>query len=111
MTELQFLIELLLNHKLNATTKALLKERIGTVEESLRGNKQPIQAQVQVLRGTSMQAASTQALLDKEPLVVQHLPASPTPTMIPIPASAPALNRIVGGEVNTGHGSKGPRKW
>lgn len=99
MTELQFLIDLLLNHKLNANTKKLVADRIGFVEESLR------KPAVMVPRGTPMgvqQSASTQALLDKEPLIVQQ----------PLPmTSAPTSARIIGGEVATGGGARGPRKF
>lgn len=112
MTELQFLIDLFLNHKLSPTTKKLVAERIGIVEEQLRTTTpKPITPVLQ--RSPTAQAASTQAILDRDasldtvpnstPIVLAPLPA--------IPPSALAINRIVGGDVNTGRGSRGPRKF
>lgn len=108
-TELQFLIDLLLNHKLNPATKKIIADRIGDVEIALR--------QI-VPRGTSpqptiafvdpktAQAPSTQRLLERDG------PPTPTPIVGAVVAPAmPATARIVGGEVNTGKGIKGPRKF
>lgn len=119
MTELQFLIDLLLNHKLPKDTKALIATRIKDVEDGYNKGNRPIihqQAPVNTLAlgkifNGAIQSASTTALLEKEggslnnnsPIVAAVLP--------PIPPSAHALNRVIGGEVNTGNGLKGPRKF
>lgn len=106
MTELQFLIDLLLNHKLNPTTKKLVADRIGQVESTYRA---PLPAAIHspsVFRPTTVQAPSTQAILDRE---VGADVSSPTPLPTPVPKMA--TDRIVGGEINTGQNIKGKRKW
>ncbi len=52
--------------------------------------------------GPSAQAPSTQRLLEAH---------APTINIIPQAPAIPATQRIVGGEVNTGNGTKGPRKF
>lgn len=110
-TELQFLIDLLLNHKLNPTTKKLVADRIGFVEVSLRSTQQNVprgtQAPYTVNPDLKMlQAPSTQKILDRDG------PPILTPIVV-APAAPPILatQRIIGGEVNTGGGSRGPRKF
>lgn len=107
MTELQFLVDLLLNHKLNTSTKKLVAERISFVEEHLRsGNELRPKLAPRLVNG-AVQAASTQALLDRDASVPNSTPIA----LAPLPALAPTTQRIVGGEVNTGKGTKGPRKF
>lgn len=78
-TELSFLLNLLLEHKLPKATKDLVKERIKVIQ-------QPV---------TSMHR-----------MVTSQPTAAPTNLeALPMPA------RIQGGEVTTGPGTKGPRKW
>jgi hypothetical protein len=111
MTELQFLLDLLLNHKLTKDTKKLITERIGQVEQKYTQPTKPV-AQI---RSPLAQSPSTQALLEKHGLMDQGAVPEPTPIVaapLPaVPAAALAANRIVGGQVNTGNGTKGPRKF
>ena len=60
MTELQFLIDLLLNHKLTASTKKLISERIKVVESELT-----TKSQHRPMAPSSAQAPSTQRILDE----------------------------------------------
>lgn len=107
MTELQFLIDLLLNHKLNQSTKKLVADRIGSVEESLRigGNRQNVPRGT-IVHPSVLQSPSTQAILDRD-----GPPPIPTIVEETLPKPTPAANRIIGGMVNTGNGTKGPRKF
>lgn len=95
MTELSFLIDLLLNQKLNKQVKELVANRIRDIE-----TKAP-QAPMPVVRGA--QAPSTIANMTGQPLqAISHVPSVPLVS---------AEGRIVGGEVSTGNGIKGPRKF
>lgn len=89
VTELQFLIDLLLNHKLPKATKDLVAKRIGEVETGL------IPPPRHIALHPSVRAMGNQ-------VEAQAMQAAPPP-----PVSA----RIVGGEVSTGNGTKGPRKF
>ena len=117
MTELQFLIDLLLNHKLSKETKALIKERIGQVEAQYARPQQVIQRPI--VRSPTAQAASTQAILEKNPDLIknpQEIVSNPThiveeTPLRPITPADLAINRIAGAEVSTGKGMKGPRKF
>ena len=74
MSELSFLLELLLNHKLTKETKALITQRISEVEKKLSPYKDPhigqttqeklAQAQVMPIQGTT--PAAMQALHDRQ---------------------------------------------
>lgn len=89
MTELSFLIELLLNHELPKETKKLIADRIKEVERNLT----PIAnmpGNVQMFSGTpklppmpvqNMQAPSTLALMAKH----GDIPASAVPPETPVP--------------------------
>ncbi len=103
MTELQFLIDLFLNQRLSPTTRKIVGDRIGFVEESLRAVKP-----VAIVRPQTLQAPSTQALMEKAEAAA--LPASAFVTA-PVIKGIPPAQRIVGGEVITGNGTKGPRKF
>lgn len=111
-TELQFLIDLLLNHRLSPTTKKLVADRIGFVETSLR--------QPNVLRGTIspiamhpslQQAPSTMAAMAKHNIPEEAFATAPVQPQAAMVATKPASARIIGGEVSTGNGTKGPRKF
>ena len=117
MTELAFLLDILLNHKIPKVTKEAITERIKLVESQL-GTRPAlplaIAPQGRPLRDPTAQSASTQALLDKDPAAppgLVNLPSIP----IAAPAPTPATNRIKGGEVSTGGSQgtsiKGPRKF
>lgn len=86
MTELQFLIDLLLNHKLPPATKKLLAARIGEVE----GRYQPQAPQPWVgnaRANPSAQAPSTQKILDQMAMEVNP----PENAVATTPAAAAAL--------------------
>lgn len=91
MTELQWLIQILTKQKLSSAMKDLFIERIGEVETNLVPK-----AHMSASSSITAQAPSTQRLLD-EP---KHSPIS-----------VPPAQRIIGGEVSTGNGTKGPRKF
>lgn len=52
--------------------------------------------------GGPMQAPSTQRLLEAQATTIGMVPMTP---------AISAAQRIVGGEVNTGNGTRGPKKW
>ena len=98
-TEIRFLLDLVLNYKLPAEAKKLCLERIGEVEASLALPQRPL---IPLIRNPIEQAPSTQRLMDMQG------------TAPVTPMTAPVINpaqRIVGGEVNTGNGTRGPRKF
>lgn len=104
-TEIQFLIDLLLNQKLSPAVRQLCVARIGEVEQ-LYGATRNAPKTVQPISFDAgaappiQQAPSTLALLEKH---AQE--AAPAPRIIP------PQQRIVGGEVSTGAGTRGPRKF
>jgi hypothetical protein len=83
MTELSFLIELLLNHDLPKATKDLIAERIKEVESKLYVTQSPKPALQQVSYVTGpQQAPSTLAAMARH----ENLPPIiPAPEMPPIP--------------------------
>lgn len=101
ISELSFLISLLLNDKTPFELKAVLAERIKEVEQSLGGNRSVSQV-VRPIQNMTIQAASTQAILDQTPTT--------NGAMIPTQNADPA-HRIMGGEKITGNGTRGPRKF
>jgi hypothetical protein len=94
MTELRFLITLLLEHKLQPTTKKLIAERIEEVEKNL--GPQSV-AQIPQLRpAATAQSPSTQAILDRSPLepftgILDQLAPSTPLVVAQTPATAMAL--------------------
>jgi hypothetical protein len=91
-SELSFLIELLLKHKLPPATKDLIAGRIKDVEQSLCAPRSlpanPVRLAAPV---GAQQAASTQAILDRNPDLLQP-PALVTPAVIAqTPAAAAAI--------------------
>lgn len=107
MTELQFLIDLLLNQKLTTKTKQLVADRITQVEANMTNVPHRTIMPTKLING-AQQAASTLALMERDGV------SNPTPIVLapiePTPANALATNRIVGGDVFK-NGSKGPRKF
>ena len=87
-TELSFLITLLLEHKLPKATKELVKERVKALQALQPVSKQPM---APIPQRTVEQA--------------QIIPESVMTGSVPLPP------RIVGGEVSTGAGIRGPRKY
>ena len=85
-SEIQFLLSLVLNHKLQPQTKKICLERIGQIEESLRSPQQPQRPVPQI----QAQAPSMQRLIDQMPQPI--IPAAPNiaPGPLGVP---PALER------------------
>lgn len=87
MTELSFLIELLLNHDLPKVTKDLVAARIRTVEERLVAvpNMPSTTSRTMTVHAVSQQAPSTVAAM------IRHgeLPAATASQLPPIPAPEP----------------------
>ena len=84
MTELSFLIDLLLNHKLPPATKKHVLERVKEVEANYQAPKQtPPRLQ------PGQQCASTQALLDR---MTEPLTAPPLEAIVASPQAAQAIN-------------------
>ena len=89
MTELSFLVSLLLEHKLSPTTKKAVAERIKEVESRQAPAAPQIQAQVQRPPKT-LQSASTQRILDEMASNGETLPVAPVVTEAPPAAVTPA---------------------
>lgn len=94
MTELSYLLDLLLNHKLPRATKLSITERIGLIQSHT-------QAPMLQRQGIIAQAPSTQKLIDAASAGIAEA----------APVVMAASKRIIGGEVSTGNGTKGPRKF
>lgn len=90
MSELAFLIELILKHKLQTQTKLLIAERIREVEMSVSRVMIP---QIQIaprpaVVGGSPQAPSTQALLEKHAMQAGVIQTVSEPAVVPVEAVA-----------------------
>lgn len=100
MTELTFLLELLLKHKLPLSTKAFVADRIKEVEGNLNARApihiaapQPFVGQVKPA-AVAMQAPSMQRLMEKYPDLVpgeapKPEPIEPNPTPVAVVAQTP----------------------
>jgi hypothetical protein len=75
-SEIQFLLNLVLNHKISTEVKKICLERIGQIEQNLRTTPRPSQ----FTPTTIAQAPSTQAILDSM--------APPPAANVMIPSSA-----------------------
>lgn len=93
MSELSFLIDLLLNHRLTKDVKTLVAERIKEIE----GKPQ-----------ASPRVALPAHLIGQAPSTIANLAAEPPVNPMQAP---PTSQRIQGGEINTGNGTRGPKKW
>jgi len=84
VTELTFLVELLLNHKLPKPTKDLVAQRIKEVEESFAARPAlPIQPKQAIPAHLANQAPSTLAALARHPdLMAQMAPPDPQPVAV-----------------------------
>jgi hypothetical protein len=112
-SEISFLLELVLEHKLQKATQTAIKERIKELEESpaqvfhARPQGFPIQQMAAgVAQAGVAQAQSTIAAMARHAGEDPPLPPSVAPTAPPV-----IPQRIVGGEVTTGANTRGPRKW
>lgn len=107
MTEIRFLLDLVLKHKLPEEAQKACLERIGEVEEQLQAkpvaNARPAQP---------IQAASTANLIEEQEKRIQAVQAQGMlPPALPMRGAAIPAKVAVGGEVQTGMNSRGPRKW
>lgn len=117
MTELQFLIKLLLDSPLDQETKRLVADRIREVEGKLSSS-----SIVNVVYDSShvhekfpqAQAPSMQRILRQNP-DINAFPNNPLPAPIPqpvIPVPRGVIDKETGTErIPTGNGTQGPRKW
>ena len=89
MTELSFLIELLLNHDLPKATKDLLASRIKEVEEKLSNTMQPARPPIAapISQNQFSQAPSTLAAMARHAQagLIPPIEVMPAPEMPPIP--------------------------
>jgi len=107
MTELSFLLELLLNHKLPKATKELVTERIKEVEAKLGSAPTPVQRAP--IRAASGQSPSTQKILE-EMAAEAEAPVTQTPAV----AQAMAHRAALIAQATSGVEEKGrtsPRKF
>lgn len=132
MSELSFLLELLLNHKLSKATKDLIQSRIKEVEASMHTSSPTTQVRTYTpapipTSPHSNQAPSTQAMLAKYPdlaaktKVVPPAPSQEPPlSVIPVdeiaqtPAAAKALAdraALMAGAGKTEPGRSSPKKF
>lgn len=93
MSELSFLIELLLNHRLQKGTKDAIASRIKDIEANGNSRSPSVPLHRPVVHGGSVQAASTQAILDRNPdLAVALAPPIPVEQVAQTPAAVAAMN-------------------
>lgn len=108
MTELSYLIDLLLNHKLSKATKDSVANRIKEIQEIYK----PHPVAKPLAPGGVQQAPSTQAFLDRNPDLIQ--PSQPVEVIAQTPATAAALEHRAKSIANAGVADKAtgrPRKW
>lgn len=112
MTELQFLIDLLLNHKLSAATKKIVADRIGDVELSYQPQQTLRKCSDYPVRTVNQQAPSTQRILD------EMAPTPPVATTVEAAQALQSRNDAIRKAVNSGPfggkpdpGRTSPRKF
>lgn len=102
-TPISFILDLILDYELPPDAQKRCRKYIRELESSLSpSGKTTTVVPNRIIHGAQQQP-STQKLLDE-------MAAQTGAPVIPI-AAAPIVNRIVGGEVNTGNGTRGPKKW
>lgn len=91
MSELSFLIDLLLNHKLPKVTRDAIAGRIKEVESNASSHR-PVLAPIRPA-AISAQPPSTQAILDRNPdLAAAIAPPVPVENIAQTPATIAAIN-------------------
>lgn len=106
-TPISFALEILLDCDTIEQAHKLCRKYIKELEKGMTHPRitmvpSGLEAAFQAQKPSSIvQAPSTQRLLE------QHAQAQPTSA----PIAAPIATRIVGGEVQTGNGTRGPRKF
>ena len=95
-SELSFLLDLLLNHRMPLVTKELVAARIKLVEEAMStGTVMHKYAKpIAIPQPGIVQAPSTQAILDRNPDLAAAIPPPPVPIAMvaQTPATTAALN-------------------
>ncbi len=92
MSELSFLIELLLNHRLQKETKDAIALRIKEVEATGTPSR-PVANMPRPVLGVAAQSPSTQAILDRNPdLAAVLAPPVPVEQVAQTPAAMAAMN-------------------
>lgn len=105
-TPISFALEIVLDCETIEEARKLARKYIKDLERAPKTNQPNIVNTPRVIHG-ALQSPSTQRILDEMAVEAANLPAPVLPTVPRIPTAA----RIVGGEVNTGNGIKGPKKW
>lgn len=110
-TPISFLLDLILDEELPPSAQKRCRKYIRELESNLSKSQSympgPATADAfKPIRHGAPQAPSTQKILDA-------MAAETGAAMVaaPLPPKIPAIQRIIGGEVNTGNGTKGPRKF
>lgn len=101
---ISFLLDLILDFELPPEAQKACRKYIRELERTTSAH--PPIARAKPLAAAMAQAPSTLALMEKH---AAFPPTAQIQTAAPI--TAPTSARIVGGEVGTGNGTKGPRKW
>ncbi len=121
MTEISFLIELLLNHKLSKATKDLIAARIKELSDKSSPAAIRTISPVQQLTGGVPQAPSTLAAMARHgELPPVNIPVQEAPDPVAVVAHTPAaqaamqsrqeaINRAIAGKIDKGQTS--PRKF
>lgn len=121
MTELSFLIDLLLNHKLPKPTKDLIAKRIEDVESRMISHAQTMPPAPNRVSNPNVQAASTLALMAKHGETNGYIAQVPIePETVAVIAQTPqasaamesrniAIAESIAGKVDKTTGR--PRKW
>lgn len=106
-SELSFLIDLLLKHKLPTATKALVADRIAEVEANIgKALNNRLDGSQRVMPNPLLQAPSTQALLDKHAeLAIAQSPAA----IAALESRNKAIAESIAGTIDKANGR--PRKF
>jgi len=101
-TPISFAIDILLDCDTIEKAHKLCRKYIKDLERAPQS--QTTQVQPRVIHGAPQQPSTAKLMADMEAQT-----GAPITSVAPVPLSA--AGRIVGGQVNTPGGSKGPRKW
>ncbi len=107
MTELTFLVELLLNHKLQKPTKDAVASRIRDVEAAMA--TLPPTHPVRPMPNGVVQAASMQAIIDRNPDLAPAVVAQTPAAVAAINSRQTAINESLAGKIDKATGR--PRKF
>lgn len=95
MTELTFLLDLLLNHRLPAATKAAVSDRIREVEKQLSAGY-PIPPQAQAIRQAVLNSPIPAHLVNQAPsTIAAMMKHDGAPIALAPPAEAPVIPAVI----------------